>query len=168
MILPIFPVRDARCRKDDRTVAISKAEEIPCPDTSPMATPIFCLSLSSIDYKIIIITTGFITVDTFAGYIESINFQIIFWKKILLNFLGQIKRLLHSFTLDQPICHFVDYITGVADFIIAGYPNFFIKLAVSYPAQGLYDFTKGQGKISADQHGNETAENQKNDHIDED
>jgi hypothetical protein len=28
-------------RNDDRAVAISKAEDMPCPDTSPTATPMF-------------------------------------------------------------------------------------------------------------------------------
>ena len=39
MISARSAVRDARWRKDDRTVAIIRADGIPCPDTSPMATP---------------------------------------------------------------------------------------------------------------------------------
>ncbi len=54
-------------------------------------------------YKIIIIPTGIITVDTFACYVESINFQITFGKKILLNLLGQIKRLLQSSSSIRPL-----------------------------------------------------------------
>ena len=36
---------------DDRTLAISKAEDMPCPETSPIAIPTFCLSSSSIEKK---------------------------------------------------------------------------------------------------------------------
>ena len=34
-------------------------------------------------YKVIIIPTGFITVDAFSSYIKSIYLQVALWKKIL-------------------------------------------------------------------------------------
>ena len=40
--------------------------------------------------KIVIITAGFITINAFAGYIESVNFQIAFRKKVLLNLHSQV------------------------------------------------------------------------------
>ena len=95
--------------------------------------PNFLFMIVSDRYKIIIITTGFITVDAFACYIESINFQIIFWKKILLNLLCQIKRLLHSFPFNQAFGHFIDCITSIPNFIIGKNLHSFVKATVSYP-----------------------------------
>jgi len=46
------------------------------------------------------------------------DYQDNFWKKILLNFLGQIKRLLHSFPFNQAFGHFIDCITQDAYLVV--------------------------------------------------
>ena len=103
------------------------------------------------NYKIIIITTGFITVDAFSSYIESINFQITFWKKILLNFLGQIKRLLHSFPFNQAFGHFIDCITCIPNFIIGKNLHSFVKATVSYSTKIVNNVPERDAQVATHQ-----------------
>jgi hypothetical protein len=89
-----------------------------------------------------------IGVDAFADYIESINFQITFWKKILLNFLGQIKRLLHSFPFHQAFGHFIDGITCIPNFIIGKNLHSFVKVTVSYSTKSLNNVPERDAQVS--------------------
>jgi hypothetical protein len=41
MISAVLPGKDGRCRKEERTAAMSKADGMPWPETSPIATQIF-------------------------------------------------------------------------------------------------------------------------------
>ena len=50
-------------------------------------------------YNIVVISAGFLTVNTFAGYIKTYNFRRSLGKQTLLHFHGQIHLLFESHSL---------------------------------------------------------------------
>ena len=117
-------------------------------------------------YKIVIITPGFITVNTSARYMESIYFEITFWKKILLNFFSQIKRLLHFFPFNQAFGHFIDCITGIPDFIIGKNLHVFVKVTVSDPSKRHNNVPERDAQVAAHQNRQRNPDPDKNHDID--
>ena len=92
-----------------------------------------------------IIPTGLLTVDAFAGNFQAFDAGVRARQKVLLDIHSQPQRLAHPVPFFETFCHFIDYITCITDFIIAGHANLFVKYSVSYPAKCFNNFSDGQG-----------------------